>query len=452
LNSPAQPRDNDDMKIQRAAKISGRVVMPGDKSISHRAALIGAAAEGRTDISNFATSADCASTLSCLRSLGVKIDRKGRGVSILGRGKEGFLQPDVPLDCGNSGTTARLLAGLLAGHPVEAVLEGDRSLSSRPMDRITRPLELMGAEVRTDSGTLPMTVRGSSRLAAIEYRLPVSSAQVKSCVLLAGLRAQGKTTVLEPPSDFPGAQSRDHTERMLDYLGARVDVTDVQTGDGSVHRISVEGFPRLEGAPIEVPGDISSAAFFLVAAACLEGSALRIEGVGLNPTRSAFIGVLRGLGARIEIEDPEMRAGEPVGNVVVSGGLDPAPDHGIISGSMVANLIDELPVLAVLGTQLQGGIEVRDASELRKKESDRIAAVVRNLRSMGADVTEFPDGFRVGRSKLTGAAVRSFGDHRIAMAFAIAGLFAKGETEIEDPNCVGVSFPGFFEVLDGVVC
>lgn len=439
------------MIIKRAEKLNGDIALPGDKSISHRAAMLGAMAEGVTRISNFATSADCASTLDCLTALGVEVNRDGGTVEIRGAGKQGLAQPAAPLDCGNSGTTARLISGILAGNPITTELRGDESLSSRPMNRVIDPLKSMGAEIRSADGRLPLTIVGSERLRAIDFRLPVASAQVKSCVLLAGLNADGTTTVSEPPSATPGPSTRDHTELMLASFGARIGTEDRITDEGFVHAVSVSGDSELSGTDIMVPGDISSAAFFLVAAACLEGSEVVLRNVGVNPTRSGVIDVMKQFGAEVSAERVTESAGEPVGDLVVRGGLAPMSGAGEVSGELVSNLIDELPVLAVLGTRLEGGIEVRGAAELRHKESDRIDAVVRNLMAMGADVEEYPDGFRVGHSELKGARVESFGDHRIAMAFAVAGLLADGETVIEGAECVSVSFPDFFELLDSIV-
>jgi 3-phosphoshikimate 1-carboxyvinyltransferase len=307
------------------------------------------------------------------------------------------------------------------------------------MKRVIDPLSQMGAMIDSNDGKAPLEINGGN-LNAIKYSLPVASAQIKSCVLLAGLYAEGTTTVVEP------TPTRDHTERMLRGFG--VDVSTRSTSEDS--EISLSGESELQGIDITVPGDISSAAFFLVAAACLPGSQLRLKNVGLNPTRAAIIDVLQRFGAQIEISGRAEISGEPVGDILVSGGLNAASNANIISGKTIANLIDEIPILAVLGTQLEGGLEVRDAAELRVKESDRIRSIVENLRRMDADVEEFEDGFRVGRSDLKGAVVDSFGDHRIAMAFGVAGLFAEGETEIIGAECADVSFPGFFDVLAGL--
>ena len=429
------------MFIRPAKALQGKIALPGDKSISHRAALLSAMAVGVTRIDNFATSADCVSTLECLKRLGVEVGRDGTTVTIRGSGKTGFRQADGHLDCGNSGTTMRLLTGILAGQGFESVLTGDDSLRSRPMQRVIRPLAAMGAAIDSESDRAPLTVHGSKTLRAIAYRPEVASAQIKSCVLLAGLNAQGETSVIE------AVATRDHTERMLRWLG--VDVRETRADDAT--KISVSGESVLTAKNLTVPADISAAAFFMVAAACLPGSHIAIQNVGLNPTRSAIIDVLsRNFGAAIEVSEQHELNNEPVGTMIVRGGLMPQQSNQI-EGRMVSDLIDEIPVLAVFGTQLEGGLEVRDAAELRVKESDRIATVVENLKRMGADVEEFEDGFLVRKSRLRGARVDSFGDHRIAMAFAVAGLLAEGETEIAGADCAAVSFPGFFEVLQNAI-
>ena len=413
--------------------------MPGDKSISHRAAMLSALADGPTRIENYASSVDCRSTLDCLRQLGVEIDQIGNTVTIRGVGRSGLRASEDELDCGNSGTTIRLLAGVLAGQGIDTVLTGDESLSRRPMRRVIDPLEKMGASVDSNDGRAPIRIRGNSSLRAIEYELPVASAQIKSCVLLAGLNAVGETTVIQP------IETRDHTERMLRWFGVEV----TRTGN----RISVEGGQTLRpgGDELRVPGDISASAFFMVAASCLGGSNVLMRNVGLNPTRSGIVETLRTLGADIDITNEVDVNNEPVGEIRVIGNLHPATAN-LIRGDMIANIIDEIPILAVFGTQVDGGLEIRDAAELRVKESDRISSVVENLRRMQADVEEFDDGFRVGKSQLKGARIDSFGDHRIAMAFAVAGLFCEtGETEIIGAECAAVSFPEFFDALKSVV-
>jgi 3-phosphoshikimate 1-carboxyvinyltransferase len=432
------------VKITIKSRIEGIVRLPGDKSISHRAAMFAAIADGASRIGNFASSADCASTLQCIEKLGVRIERDGPNVIIHGVGKNGLQQPDLEMDCGNSGTTMRLLSGILAGQSFNSTLIGDESLSRRPMKRIIDPLSKMGVAIEAVDGHAPLLIEGKNPLKSIVFELPVASAQLKSCVLLAGLNADGETVVIEP------VPTRDHTERMLRGFG--VEVREEAGLKGK--RISVSGGSKLRATDIHVPGDVSSAAFFLVAAACLPGSRLEMPGVGLNPTRTGIIDVLRRFGASVAICDETVSGGEPIGTLIVdgkSGGLGSRDNSdNKIGGPIVANLIDEVPILAVLGTQTEGGIEIRDAGELRMKESDRIAAVTGNLRNMGAVVHEFEDGLRVERSPLIGASVDSFGDHRIAMAFAVAGLFATGETEILGAECAAVSFPEFFDVLASV--
>lgn len=431
------------MKIKTAKHIRGKINLPGDKSISHRAALLSAMAEGETRIENFSSAADCASTLDCLQALGVEIKRDGAKIFIRGAGKTGFKKPVTEIDCGNSGTTMRLLAGILAGQSFDSVLIGDESLSKRPMKRIIEPLEKMGARIESQAGGAPLRIFGRNPLKSISYDLPVASAQVKSCVLLAGLNARGETSVLEKTA------TRDHTERMLRWMG--VEVGESQTENGK--RIAVSGKAEIKAKNLRIPSDISSAAFFLTAAACIENSELILQNIGLNSTRAAVIEVMRNFGAAIEILDQKEICDEPVGDLRVCGkkNLIPLVSSNILNGKIIANLIDEIPILAVFGTQIAGGLEARDAAELRVKESDRIAAVVENLRKMNARVEEFPDGFRVEKSNLKGARVESFGDHRIAMAFSVAALFAEGETEIAGAETAKVSFPEFFEILSRIV-
>ena len=431
------------MMIQPARAIRGTLKLPGDKSISHRAAMFAALAHGVTKIDNFASSADCLSTLDCLRALGVEIHQSGSTVVVTGSGKSGFKPPASPLDCGNSGTTMRLLSGILAGQNFESEVTGDESLTKRPMGRVIAPLLEMGARVVSEGGFAPLRISGINPLDSIEYTLPVASAQIKSCILLAALNASGRTTVVEP------TPTRDHSERMLRWFG--VDVLTERAGGQT--RLTVSGDAVLNARDIEVPSDISSAAFFIAAAACLPGSAINIENVGLNPSRTAVLDAFGTFGVDVEIAGRRELGNEPAGNIIVKGGLAAAADRNsnLIAGGVIANLIDEVPILGVFGTQLEKGLEVRDAAELRVKESDRISAVVENLKRMGADIEEFDDGFKVERSRLRGAQVDSFGDHRIAMAFAVAGLLAEGETEITGAECAAVSFPEFFDVLADVV-
>jgi len=419
-------------KVSPAKRVTGSVRMPGDKSISHRYALLAAIAEGPSEIHGFASSADCQSTLDCLKRLGVKIDRQGDAVSIQGAGLAGLKPPQEALDAGNSGSTMRMLAGILAGQPFRSVLTGDASLSRRPMKRVIDPLARMGARIQSAEGGLPPLQIEGGALVPIRYELPVASAQVKSAILLAGLFAEGETEVIEP------SPTRDHTEIALEQMGAEV---------GRHGRaVAVRGRARLEGRKLHVPGDISSAAFFIVAALLVPESNLVIQNVGLNPTRTAMLDLLVPMGGRVKVLNVEMVNGELLGDLHVESS---PVQGGEIPPAMVPGLIDELPVLAVLGTQTEQGLSFHGAAELRVKESDRIAVVAESLRRMGAEVEEFPDGLRVaGRQRLRGAEIETYGDHRIAMAFAVAGLVAEGATLIRDSACVDISFPNFFTTLE----
>jgi len=426
------------MKLTPARRISGRLQLPGDKSISHRAALIAALASGSSEIANFSTARDCASTVACLRALGVSIEQSSQKLIVAGTRK--LVAPYRPLDCGNSGSTLRILTGVLAGQDLTAELVGDESLSSRPMRRVIEPLELMGAKIESTDGKAPLKVRGSANLTPITYKLPVASAQVKSAILFAGLNATGRTTVIET------SPSRDHTERLFNGFGVSVK-TDQDLS------VSIEGPARLSGGAITIPGDVSSAAYFVAAAMLLPGSDLTIERVGLNPTRAAFLDVLTSWGAEISVTDVRTDRNEPFGTIHVRGGISRTADQSqrTLSGSMIPALIDELPLLAVVGSQIAGGIQIRDARELRLKESDRLATTAMNLRAMGAEVEEFEDGLAVpGGTKLRGAPVDSHLDHRIAMSFAVAALLAEGETQIAGAECVAISFPEFYALLDSV--
>jgi len=429
------------MKLQAAKKVCGTINLPGDKSISHRAAIFASLAEGTTRIENFAANADCLSTVECLQKLGVSILRDGVNLTVEGAGKYGFTPPGSELDCGNSGTTMRLLAGVLAGQDFASVLTGDDSLRKRPMRRVIKPLTDMGARIGSDDGRAPLSITGTRPLTARHHEPEAASAQIKSCLILAGLFADGETSVLER------TPTRDHTERMFRWMG--VPVAERTTADGTV--LLVEGASELTARDLVVPGDLSSAAFFITAAALLDGSELLLPGVGLNPSRKAVLDVLSDAGFDISGSGHREINNEPVADLLVRGSSGGASGPLVISGDIVANLIDEIPILAVAGTQLKDGLEVRDAGELRIKESDRIAAIVENLKRMGAEVEEFADGLRVGRSSLRGARVDSFGDHRIAMAFAVAALFAEGETEIIGSDAASVSYPGFFEELARVI-
>lgn len=418
--------------ITRAKKIEGPVELPGDKSISHRLAMLGAIAEGKTIIDNFATSQDCHSTLSCLQLLGIPIEiTDDTRISIVGKGLGGLRASKKVLDAGNSGSTIRMLSGMLSGQSFVTQISGDDSLRRRPMKRIITPLTQMGARIQAHEGNFPpLSIVGGS-LQGIQYNLPVASAQVKSAILLAGLFAEGETEIIEP------SPTRNHTELALREFGGEINVRE--------NRVFLKGRQRIHGIHAEVPGDISSAAFFMVAATLLSHSEIILQGVGLNPGRRAIVDLLQQMGAFIEVLGQADRSGELAGDLRIrSADLK----GGRISGEQIPQVIDEIPILAVLATQTHEGLEIRDAEELRVKESDRIKSIVENLRAMGATVEEFKDGMFVGgRQSLRGSLINSYGDHRIAMAFAIAGLLAHGETVIEGSECVVVSFPNFFKTL-----
>lgn len=430
MNAPLiQPRR--DEVIGPARRLRGVLQMPGDKSISHRYAMLAAVAEGESRIENYSSGADCQSTLSCLEELGVEIRRESDAVVIVGRGLEGWRSPQQTLDAGNSGSTMRMLAGLLSGQRFASRIGGDASLSRRPMDRILRPLEQMGARIEAREGRYPPLQIEGAPLRAIEYELPVASAQVKSCVLLAGLYAEGRTVVREPVA------TRDHTEIALREFGAEI--------EKSGRTIQLQGRPILKAQQLRVPGDLSSAAFFLAAGLLVPDSAVLIQGVGLNPTRAALLDFLVGMGAEIRLENISQRHGELVGDILARTS---ELRGGVIEGGLTAALIDEIPVLAVLGALSQEGLRVSNAAELRVKETDRIATVAENLRRLGARVEVFADGFFVpGQQRFEAAELDSFGDHRIAMAFAVAALRAAGECVIRDAGAAVVSFPEFFEKL-----
>ncbi len=425
-------------RIAPARHLRGRLTVPGDKSIAHRYALFAALAEGRSTLTHYAPGADCRSTLACLRGLGVELEDTLDGtVTLLGRGFGQLRSPAAALDAGNSGTTMRLLAGVLAGHPFSTTIVGDASLSRRPMRRVIAPLERMGARIDAIDGRPPLTIHGA-RLRGIAHEPDIPSAQVKSAVLLAGLHAEGTTSVAEP------AATRDHTERALAAFGGHASINGLT--------ISVTGGQRLQGRTLAVPGDFSSAAFWLVAAAALPGSRIDIEDVGLNPTRTALLGVLRRFGARVHVEVTATAAGEPRGLVTVEGDrmgtLDIAPDE-------VPGLIDELPAIAALAAH-GGQVTVRGASELRVKESDRIAALVAGFRGLGINAEERPDGFVIagpaaGSTRPSGGRADARGDHRMAMAFAIAALAAEHPSTIDGSDAVVISYPGFFETLGRLV-
>jgi 3-phosphoshikimate 1-carboxyvinyltransferase len=425
--------------LSPAVSLSGTVLLPGDKSISHRYAMLAAIAEGTSVVENFAASRDCHSTLECMRSLGAEVRESNQTVTIRGRGLRGLTAPGRVLDAGNSGTTIRLLSGILAGHPFESSITGDESLSNRPMGRVIRPLRMMGAEIESRERDLPpLRIRGGS-LKGIRYSLPVASAQVKSCVLFAGLYGDAPTAVEET------IPTRDHTEIALKEFGGTLRIQG--------NWIEVDPAPRLQGRHLVAPGDLSGAAFFLVAAAIVPDSELALPGVGLNGRRRELLDYLLRAGMDLKVENVTVIAGEPRGDLRVR--YSPELLHRAlppIQGEDVVSLIDEIPVLAVLGSQAVGGLTISDAHELRVKESDRISAIVTNLRAMGIDVDEKPDGLSMpGGQQLKGAEIVTRNDHRIAMAFAVAALAARGETHIHNPECADVSFPGFWTALRKIV-
>jgi 3-phosphoshikimate 1-carboxyvinyltransferase len=430
--SPSSQQQRRDEIVRPARRLRGALTLPGDKSISHRYAMLAAIAEGPSRIVNYSTGADCHSTLSCLQALGTAVRWEDRTLVIEGRGLEGWREPAQILDAGNSGSTIRMLAGLLAGQRFLSRITGDASLCRRPMDRIMKPLERMGARIQAREGRYPPLQIEGAPLNPIQYELPVPSAQVKTCVLFAGLYAEGVTTVLEP------VPTRDHTEIALRQFGAEL----TKTG----RTIQLQGRPALKAQSLSVPGDLSSAAFFLAAGLLVPDSEILLQGVGLNPTRSALLDFLVSMGADLRLDSVEQRHGELVGNLLVRAST---LRGGVIEGALTAALIDEIPVLAVLGAAGEEGIRVRDAAELRVKETDRIATIADNLRRMGIQVEVFDDGFFVpGRQRFHAAELDSFGDHRIAMAFAVAALRADGECKIRDAAAACVSFPEFFERLN----
>jgi 3-phosphoshikimate 1-carboxyvinyltransferase len=421
--------------VRPAKNINGSIRLPGDKSISHRYGMLAAFAEGTSRFSNFSTGADCASTLACMQALGATVSHAEEGiVAVTGVGGK-VNPPAAPLDCGNSGSTMRMISGLLSAQQGDFTLIGDASLTRRPMKRIQTPLQAMGARLTLTEGHAPIHIQGS-QLTAIDYTTPVPSAQVKTCVLLAGLQTAGTTTVRE------SIRTRDHSELALRAFGAQC--------ERSVDSVSISGPQTLHSIDAAVPGDISSAAFFLCAAALFPGSQLLLDSLGLNPTRATLLDVLTSLGLQISVLNLEDKHSELVGTVQVT-----APREGLgstsITGSLAAQLIDELPVLAAIAPYTRGGIRIRDAKELRVKESDRIALVVQNLRTMGAEVVEYEDGMDVpGGQQLHGATIDSGGDHRIAMAFSVAALRAEGETLIHGSESANISFPEFFDLLEFV--
>lgn len=426
-----------DLKVDKSKKLEGHIEVPGDKSISHRAVMLGALANGNSRIKNFLMGSDCLSTMSCFKTMGIEFIQEDETTFVVkGKGLYGLSEPEDILNVGNSGTTIRLLMGILAGQPFFSTLTGDASIRKRPMGRVTEPLQEMGAMISgRRNGTLaPLCIEGGS-LKPIRFVSPVASAQVKSCILLAGLFAKGQTIVWEPQ------KSRDHTERMLATMGAGIKVND--------QVIYVKGNPDLSATDIKIPGDISSAAFFMVAAAIIPDSNLRINRVGINPTRTGIIDVLRNMGAYIEIINEDMFNNEPVGDLIVRGnGLKGT----IIDGAMIPRLIDEIPVITVAAALAEGETIIRDAAELKVKETNRISTMAAELKKLGVETIEKEDGMIIkGGSNLTGALCESYGDHRVAMSLAVAGLVATGQTVIKNAECIDVSFPGFQGLLEQLV-
>ncbi|WP_079709692.1 3-phosphoshikimate 1-carboxyvinyltransferase [Paraliobacillus ryukyuensis] len=416
--------------------LTGKVTVPGDKSISHRAIIFGALSKGRTTITHFLDGEDCLRTIHAFEALGVTIRQEGQQVIIDSQGADNFIEPTQPIYLGNSGTTARLLLGVLAGLPFHIALYGDESLTRRPMDRVVQPLKQMGAQIdgRENSKYLPISVRGGA-LQSIAFIPPVKSAQVKSAVLLAGLFGNGNTTVIE------STKTRDHTENMIKAFSGNISVQD--------NSISVPSNQQLIGTTIAVPGDISSAAFFLVAAAMVPNSKVTIEDVGLNPTRTGVIDVLQQMGASIEVVEERYIGGEAVGSITISS----STLHGIeISGEVIPRMIDEIPIVALLATQATGTTIIRDAEELRYKETDRIQTIIDTLTKLGATVEATTDGMIIsGESTLSGAQVEAFGDHRIGMMIAVASLITEKEVTLVDPECINISYPTFFEDLTQLI-
>ncbi|WP_026694831.1 3-phosphoshikimate 1-carboxyvinyltransferase [Peribacillus kribbensis] len=417
------------------ASLQGEVEIPGDKSISHRAVMFGSLAEGVTTVRNFLPGSDCLSTIDCFRKLGVRIHQEGSNVTITGNGFRGLLEPQELLDTGNSGTTTRLMLGILAGLPFHSVMAGDSSIAKRPMGRVVSPLREMGAVITGRSGGeyTPLAINGS-KLKGIRYELPVASAQVKSAILLAGLQAEGETVVIEK------SKTRDHTERMIVQFGGAIDV------DQTV--IKLNGPQVLKAADVHVPGDISSAAFFLAAGAVTPHSTIVLRNVGLNPTRDGILEVLKRMGAKMTISRTESEAAEPVGDITISS----SELQGVeISGNLIPRLIDEIPIIALIATQARGKTIIRDAAELKVKETNRIDTVAGELAKLGAKITPTEDGLIIeGKTSLSGAEVSSHGDHRIGMMLSVASLITEGELVLQDPASINVSYPQFFEHLNSL--
>jgi 3-phosphoshikimate 1-carboxyvinyltransferase len=425
--------------VRPARNVRGSVRLPGDKSISHRYAMLAGIADGPSRLENYSTGADCASTLGCMRSLGVSWNRKealDNTIEVEGSGLS-LAAPASSLDCGNSGSTMRMLSGIVSGQKFTSEMIGDESLSRRPMARVITPLTAMGAQIASHEGKPPLRITGAA-LKAIDYTMPVASAQVKSCLLFAGLLADGETRIEEP------LRTRDHGEVALRAFGAKLD----RKSSGQGNEVRIRGGQRLRGIEARIPGDLSSAAFFLCAAALFPGSQLTVPGLLMNPTRARLLDILMQIGLRISVTQLDEIHGELVGSLQIEGGR---LTQATIAGGDSAALIDEIPVLAAIAPYSEKGIEVRDAKELRVKESDRIAAVATNLRLMGAQVEELEDGLKIpGGQTLHGAELDSFGDHRIAMAFAVAALRAEGETLIRGAESAAISYPAFFQTLEEV--
>ncbi|NOZ61577.1 MAG: 3-phosphoshikimate 1-carboxyvinyltransferase [Calditrichaeota bacterium] len=415
-------------------KLAGEIELPGDKSISHRALMLTSLADGESEIYNLSACQDVKSTAQCLRELGIKIEMANNRCVVQGKGLVGLNQPDKVLDAGNSGTTMRLLSGILAGQEFPSCITGDESLRRRPMRRIIEPLRAMGAVISGRNDNFAPLCIEKGALKGIEHKLKIASAQVKSSILLAGLFAEGETIVDEP------ALSRDHTERMLDFLGAEI--------VAKKRRVVVKSFPRLRAKKIIVPGDISSAAFFLAAAAIVPDSEIRLKNVGMNPSRTGILDVLKMMGKNVRIENFKITNNEEMADLIMTSHKLKGVEIG---GALIPRVIDEIPIIAILATQAEGETVIRDAVELRVKETDRIRSVVENLKKMGAQVQELPDGLVIqGSQKLKGTKIDSFGDHRIAMSFAVAGLVAEGETEILGAECADISHPSFFVQLEKI--
>lgn len=416
--------------------LHGEIIIPGDKSISHRSVMFGAVAHGETTITNFLAGEDCLSTISCFRKLGVRIEEENNVIRIYGEGFEGLSEPSEVLDVGNSGTTIRLLIGILAGRPFFSTLIGDQSIGKRPMTRVTEPLKQMGAVIdgRKNGAYAPIAIRGGN-LNPIQYQLPVASAQVKSALILAGLQAEGVSTILEP------AESRDHTERMIQHFGGEI--------HKDHHLITINGGQKLTAATVNVPGDISSAAFFLAAGAMIPDSQIVLKNVGLNPTRTGIIDVLGNMGANLEIIQNKDGSFEPFGDLIIKSS---ELKGTVIEGSLIPRLIDEIPIIALMATQAEGTTVIKDAEELKVKETNRIDTVVNELKKLGASIEATADGMIIhGKSALSGGTVSSHGDHRIGMMLAIAALLSDGDVTLENPESISVSYPNFFAHLNNLI-